>query len=217
MNTEVTAWRISVAAFCVALTLVWPLRAELNSQDRHDHEFAPLRDVKIGMTDFTFPTLEEGQSLNLREAVRGKKMVLLTYFAAWCHNSNFDVNTIKALHHKFGKKGLAVISVCEYSSKDELRAFIARHKPEYPTCLESDDQLTDRATTTHFKYRTEAGDRERKWGTPLTLIFRADELNDPSDSKSNGKPLINARAAFGEMIRNEAEDFIKQQLSDKKK
>ncbi|HWQ36423.1 MAG TPA: TlpA disulfide reductase family protein [Blastocatellia bacterium] len=209
--------RTTPAALCAVLLCAWPLHADRFAQELSDHDFASLREAEIELADFIFPALEEGRTLNLREAVRGQKLVLLTYFAAWCHNSNFDVQTVRSLHEKYRKKGLAVIGVCEYSSRDELRDFVSRHKTEYPVCLESDDQLRDRTVTTHYKMRMQAGDKDRKWGTPLTLLFRAEALNASKDAHNSAAPTISARVVAGEMNKAEVEDFIRQQLSDKQK
>lgn len=217
MNSLGKTLRTTAAALCVVLLCALPLHADRFAQDLNDHDFASLREAEIELADFTFPALEEGRTLNLREAVRGQKLVLLTYFAAWCHNSNFDVQTVRSLHEKYRKKGLAVIGVCEYSSKDELRDFVSQHKTEYPVCLESDDQLKDRTVTTHYKMRMQAGDKDRKWGTPLTLLFRAEALNASKDANNSIAPTINARVVAGEMNKAEVEDFIRQQLSGKQK
>jgi peroxiredoxin len=207
----------TAAALCTVLLCVLPLHADRFGQEQHDHDSASLKEAEIELADFTFPALEEGRTLNLREAVRGQKLVLLTYFAAWCHNSNFDVQTVKSLHEKYRKKGLAVIGVCEYSSSDELRDFVSQHKTEYPVCLESDDQLKDRSVTTHYKMRMQAGDKDRKWGTPLTLLFRAEALNTLKDTNDSAAQTISARVVAGEMNKAEVEDFIRQQLSGKQK
>ncbi len=217
MNRAYNTMRTTATALCAVLLCAVPLHADRFAQDPHDHDFAPLKEAEIAPADFTFPAPEAGKTLNLSEAVRGQKLVLLTYFAAWCHNSNFDVQTVKALHDKYRHKGLAVIGVCEYSSMDELRDFVRQHKTEYPVCLESDDQLKDRTVTTHYKMRMQAGDKDRKWGTPLTLIFRAEALNAAKDANDSATPTVSARVVAGEMNKSEVEDFIRQQLSDKKK
>jgi len=171
-----------------------------------EHQYAPLREVKLELKDFSFSTLE-GATLNLREAARGKRLILVTYFAAWCHNSNYDVETINELYTKYREPGLAVVGVCEYSSPEELRGFIERHKPTYPICLEGGDQIKDRSATTHYHYRKQAGD-QRRWGTPFSILISADEMREQGETITK-----RAHAAAGELIKAEAEEFIRQQLS----
>ena len=169
-----------------------------------DHKTVPFREVKLELKDFSFQTLE-GKTINLREATRSGKAVLVTYFAAWCDNSAHDFETIKSLEAKYRKKGLRVIGVCEYSSRREVQEYLEQHKPEYPVCIEGDDQ-TKKETTTHFSYRTQCGD-ERKWGTPFTLLLRSKDITSAGEIVAT-----ELRAATGELIRNDAEKTIHQCL-----
>lgn len=168
------------------------------------HEYAPLHEARLEIKDFTFKTLDD-KPLNLREAAQGKQLVLVHYFAAWCHNSNYDVVTINELYRKYKDQGFQVIGVCEYSKPSELRDFIKKHNPEYPICLES-EKTKDRVKTTHYTYRTAAQD-PRLWGTPFNLLLQT------SDFSTGGEVVANrAQVAFGELMKSEVEEFIKQQL-----
>jgi peroxiredoxin len=174
------------------------MRAEI------EHQYAPLREVKLKLKDFTFPTLD-GRAINLRDAANGKRLVLVHYFAAWCHNSNYDVVTINKLYARYKSEGFEVVGVCEYSSADELRAFVEQHRPAYPVCVEGSDKA-DRAKSTHHKYRREADDK-RKWGTPFNVMVRAEDINPEGDTFAK-----RVHAAAGELIEEDAEKFIKQYL-----
>ncbi|MFN0119392.1 MAG: peroxiredoxin family protein [Blastocatellia bacterium] len=198
-NRIATTW---VMSLLLALCLSVPTGA-----DDHGHHYARLEEHKIDLADFTLPTAD-GKTLQLREALRGKRALVLTFFAAWCHNSNFDVTTMEYLQQTYGARGLAVIGVCEYSSATEMREFIDKHKPTYPICVESDDQGPKREQTLHYKYRQASHDNDRKWGTPLTLLI------EPPELKQDG-PLIarKIKVAKGEMLRKEAETIL-QQLPD---
>src|SRR5689334_25427593 len=93
------------------------------AQNDRDHYYVPLREVEMDIKDFNFATLD-GKTIKLSDAVKGKKLVLVHYFAAWCHNSNYDVVTMKELYEKYKDRGFLVIGVCEYSRPEELREFI---------------------------------------------------------------------------------------------
>ena len=95
------------------LALVLWLSTGVQAQDDRGHYYVPLREVEMEIKDFNFATLD-GKTVNLRDAVKGKKLVLVHYFAAWCHNSKFDVKTMKELYEKYKDKGFTVIGVCEY-------------------------------------------------------------------------------------------------------
>ncbi len=169
-----------------------------------DHKTVAFKEVKLELKDFSFQTLE-GKTINLREVARSGKVVLVTYFAAWCDNSAHDVETVKALEKRYRKKGLVVIGVCEYSSRKEVQEYLEKHKPAYPICIEGDDQ-TKKETSTHFSYRQQCGD-ERKWGTPFSLLLRSKDLTPEGEIVAT-----ELRAANGELTKDDAEKTIRKCL-----
>ncbi|NOT58639.1 MAG: TlpA family protein disulfide reductase [Acidobacteria bacterium] len=170
----------------------------------HDHEYGPLHEKQFEFKDFTYNTLE-GQSVNLRELAAGKKLVLVHFFSAWCHNSNYDVTTVKALYEQFKDSGLAVIGICEYSKPDEVREYLNQHQPAYPVVIESQKEK-DRRKSSHFAYRTAAKDI-RLWGTPFNVLLSVDEFS-ASGEVVTSKALVN----FGELEKADVEKFLKERL-----
>ncbi len=200
--------KIRLRTICLSLLIALVAAAfaqDGNKRDR-DHHYVPLREAEMEIKDFTFATLEDGK-ISLRESARGKKLVLVHYFAAWCHNSNFDVTTMKEIYGKYRDRGLLVIGVCEYSSRDELRKFIEKHKPTYPICIEGDGKNKERAGTTHYAYRKQVDD-QRVWGTPLNILISAEDVQKDGEVVTR-----RVRVAPGEVIKTELEDFIRQRLN----
>lgn len=193
---------------CLFVALALCLSAKAAAQDDHGHYYVPLRDVEMEIKDFSFATLD-GKTINLRDAVKGKKLVLVHYFAAWCHNSKFDVSTMKELYEKYKDKGFTVIGVCEYSNEAELRGFIEKYKPTYPICVEGDGRMKDRTGTTHYAYRSQLDDN-RHWGTPLNILISAEDIEKKGE-------VITRRVhiAPGEVIKSEFEELIREKLSKK--
>lgn len=192
---------------CCLLAGLLALTASVIAQEDRGHHYVPLREAAMEIKDFTFPTLDGGK-LNLREAAQGKRLVLVHYFAAWCHNSNYDVVTMTELYNKYRAQGLLVIGVCEYSTRDELRKFIAKHKPTYPICIEGDEKK-DRTGTTHYAYRKQVDD-QRLWGTPLNVLIAAAEIQEKGDVIAK-RVLI----APGEVVKKEIEDLLSEKLLQK--
>jgi peroxiredoxin len=187
------------------LLLSLPLKAQKALKDEIDHSLVTFQSQKLTYRNFVLPTSVEGQQVDLRAAAKGKKLVLITYFAAWCENSNHDVETIKHLQKKFGDKGLGIVGVSNYSEPKEIKEFITKHQPLYPIAMESNDDK-QRENTTHYSYRKLCGDT-RKWGTPFTLLIETKNM------KADGEILVDdLLAAKGELDKKEAEKLIKQLL-----
>ena len=198
---------------CLLFMLTLPARAQLVPVakptpkptpvvlEAHAHDYAELREVVLPIRDFTFKTLADAP-VNLRATGQGQKLVLVHFFAAWCHSSNYDVETINELYRKYKDQGLAVIGVCEYSKPDELREFIQKHQPEYPIVLES-KRTKDRTNTLHYAYRQALEDK-RSWGTPLNLFLPV------ADFRAEGE-YVTARthSALGELMKPDVDAWIK--------
>lgn len=199
----------ALKTFCLLFVVVVAISTIAFAQNDKGHYYVPLRDVDMEIKDFNFATLD-GKTIKLSEAAKGKKLVLVHYFAAWCHNSNFDVKTMKELHEKYKDRGLMVIGVCEYSNETELRGFIERHQPEYPICIEGDGKMKDRTGTTHYAYRSVVDDN-RHWGTPLNILIAAENIQKKGDIIAK-----HVRIAPGEVIKSEFEELIEQRLKSKK-
>jgi len=189
----------------IVMTLTAPSFSWQGNQSDVNHQYAPLREAKLEFKDFSFPTLEN-KTLNLREAARGKRLLLVTYFASWCHNSTYDVDTLNELYAKYREQGLEIIGVSVYSSPDELRNFIKEHKTAFPICRESDEKVKNRNDTTHYRYRKQMDDN-RRWGTPFSVFI------SPSEIEERGEIVTKrVRVVAGELIKKETEEFIRQQL-----
>lgn len=199
-------WR----TICCLLIGLLALTAGAGAQESRDHHYVPLRAAALEIKDFTFPTLDGGK-LNLRQAAQGKRLVLVHYFAAWCHNSNFDVVTMTKLYDKYRAQGLLVIGVGEYSTRDELRRFVEKHKPSYPICIEGNEKKQDRTGTTHYAYRKQVDDK-RLWGTPLNVLIAAEDMQPPGDVIAK-----RVQIAPGEVIKEDLEDWLDEKLSPKQR
>jgi peroxiredoxin len=175
-------------------------KGEAKTEISNEHHYGSLREADIELKDFTYPTTQGG-SIRLREIIKDKNLVILHYFAAWCHNSNYDVKTMTEIHNRYKDKGVLVLGVFEYSKNDEIRAFLEKHNPPYPICIEGGKKL-DRTATTHYAYRKRAND-DRAWGTPLNLFFSAKDVLGEGDIVAS-----HVRVALGEAIKSEIEEWI---------
>ena len=168
------------------------------------NEQAPLIENEISYKDWTYPNIRTGEKMNLREFTRGKKLVMVVYYAPWCGNWRFDAPILKRFHEKYGPLGLGIVAVGEYDPLTSLKANLDDLKIPFPAVYESESR--DREKTLHYKYRRSTGDT-RKWGSPWYIFL------DPSRMEKSGDTLIRkTHIVNGEVIEAEVEPFIRQQL-----
>jgi len=168
------------------------------------HEYAPIEKKEIEYKDWTYRNVDEGDT-NLREFVKGKKLVLVFYFAPWCHSSRYQAPVNQRLYEKYADEGLGIIGISMYDTVDALRYELKTRSLTFPVVVES-TALSARKTSQHYKYRWSTGDH-RKWGTPWNIFLVPSELAD------NGEVLTeSAFVANGELREEEAEAFIRKGL-----
>lgn len=195
-----TLTRTVVAAFA----LVALLSAVARAQD--GHEYAPLIEQKIDYKDWTFKSLKDGSAVNLRELVKGKKLVMVVYFAPWCANWKFEAPVVARLYDKYKKDGFEVVAVSEYAAaEDSVRYFETQGGAPYTVVVESDAREA-REQTTHFGYRKAANDT-RRWGSPFNVFLEPARLNPKGDVLTEKAWVVG-----GELIEKDAEQFIREKL-----
>lgn len=169
------------------------------------NELSQVVEKEIGYKDWTYKNLKGDGSTNLRQFASGKKLVMVVYWAPWCPNWKHDVAFVQELHSKYGKDGLAVIGVGEYDTVDKMKLNYDQNKLTFPSVYESSGS-GERLTTVHYAHRTAAGDI-RKWGSPWYVFLEPSKLPASGDVLAAKASVVN-----GELIRQDAEKFIRERL-----
>ncbi len=170
------------------------------------HEYAPLIEQKIDYKDWTFKSLKDGSPVNLREWSKGKKLVMVVYFAPWCGNWKMEAPVIARLLDKYRKDGFDVVAVSEYASADDSRKYFeTQGGAPYTVVVESEGREA-RDQTTHYGYRQLAKDG-RRWGSPFNVFLEPARLNATGEVVAE-KPWV----VVGELIEKDAEQFIREKL-----
>ncbi len=169
------------------------------------NEQSPIVEKGIGFKDWTYKNLKGGGETNLREFTKGKKLVMVVYWAPWCPNWKHDVGFVQELHQKYAKDGLGVIGVGEYDPVDKMKQNYEQNNLTFPSVYES-KASGERLTTVHYQQRTAAGDT-RKWGSPWYVFLDVAKLEPQGPILAN-----NVRVVNGELIRPDAEKFIREKL-----
>lgn len=190
------------AALAFALAAVLPATALAQG----GHEYAPLVERKIDYKDWTFKSLKDGSPVNLRELAKGKKLLLVVYFAPWCGNWKMQAPVVARLYKEYSKHGFEVVAVSEYASPEDSRAYFeSAGGAPYTVVVESEGREA-RDKTTHYGYRQACQD-SRRWGSPFSVFLEPARLNPTGEVLTEKAWVVG-----GELIEQEAEQFIREKL-----
>ena len=194
-----------LALIALLVTALGPYALPFNDEP----EFAPILERKLDFYDFTFKT-QEGRAFNLRDYSSDKRMVIVSFIAGWCPNSNRNGHILKRLYDKYHNRGLGAVVVMEYSDPREIAMHINRIGIDYPVVIETNRQ-GQRKDSQHYKYRRKIDDK-RKWGTPFYVLIDRRDI----ETAAPKQPLArHVWTVSGEIIEAEAYTFIENHLAAK--
>lgn len=169
------------------------------------HEYAPVQEREIKYKDWSYKQVRDGKELNLHEATKGKKLVMVVYFAPWCPNWKLEAPIAQKFYEKYKANGFEVIGVGEYDSVDAMKTSLDTFKITFPVVYESDSRDAKQKTP-HYDYRKTTGDT-RNWGSPWNIFLIPSQLKAKGDTLTEKTFVVN-----GELIEAEAEAFIREKL-----
>lgn len=187
----------------IVIFLIFAVACAASAQE--SHEYAPVKEQEINYKDWTFKDMQTDAPVHLRQWAQGKKLVMVVYFAPWCHNWQNEAPIVSKFYDKYHAQGFDVIAVSEYGTKEDMHTFFADKNVPYTVVVESDVRDA-RDKTTHYGYRQLTGDT-RKWGSPFNIFLTPSKL-----AKSGDVLTEKAYVVVGELIEHDAEKFIRQQL-----
>ena len=194
--------------FAALLTALFALMvaAPPSARAQDGHEYAPLLEQKINYKDWTFKNLKDNSPVNLREWSRGKKLVMVVYFAPWCVNWKMEAPVVARLYEKYKAHGFDVIAVNEYASRDEARKYFDSQGGAPYTVVVESEATEARERTTHYGYRQACGDT-RRWGSPFNVFLEPEKLNRNGDLLTEKAWVVG-----GELVEKDVEQFIRERL-----
>jgi len=179
------------------------------AQGEDGHEYSPLAEKAVNYKNWTFNDLKENKPVDLRSLAQGKKLVMVVYFAPWCHNWQNEAPVATKLYQKYKDQGFSVIGVSEYGTRDEVNKFFGEGGAPFPVVTESETHEA-RTTTTHYGYRQLAGDI-RRWGSPWNIFLEPAMLPKTGDVLAEKAWIVN-----GELIEADVDKFIADKLGSTK-
>jgi peroxiredoxin len=130
-------WMLAAALFAIASVAIhYQVKIAMHQRSGSVSE---LRNLKVGQPapDFTLPDLE-GKPVTL-SAFRSHNAVFIDFWATWCGPCRTALPGIQDLADKYKERGLAVITIDQGESRDQVRYFIERRQYSFPVLLDSDN------------------------------------------------------------------------------
>lgn len=169
------------------------------------NEQAPIVEKEIEYKNFTYKDIRTDADHSLRDLAKGKKLVIVVYYAPWCPNWRHDAPMLVRLYDKYKDKGLEIVAVGEYDPVASMKTNLDTLKIPFPAVYESQSR-SDKQKTQHYEYRKSTGDT-RGWGSPWYIFLDTKHFEKKGDTLIKKTSVIN-----GEMIEAEGERFIRKQL-----
>ena len=165
------------------------------------HEYSPLVEKTVNYKNWSLVNLKTEKPDDLRALIKGKKLVMVVYFAPWCGNWRNEAPIALKLYEKYKAQGFQVVGVSEYATRDDVKNFFGKDGPPYPIVTESESR-DDKQKTAHYQYRQLTGDK-RNWGSPWNIFLEPAKLADKGDVLTEKAWVVN-----GELIEDEVDKFI---------
>ena len=178
----------------------------LAARAQEGHEYAPAEEKTVNYKNWTLNDLKDKKPVDLRSFVKGKKLVMIVYFASWCPNWRNEAPVAAKLYEKYKAQGFEVIGVSEYGSREAAQAYFQPSGPPYTVVTESESR-DDREKTAHFGYRHATGD-SRQWGSPWNIFLEPSKLTKEGDLLTEDAWVVN-----GELIEADVDKFIGEHLN----
>jgi thiol-disulfide isomerase/thioredoxin len=178
----------------------------LNAGAQAGHEYSPLVEKTVNYKNWSLVNVKTDTAEDLRTMLKGKKLVMVVYFAPWCGNWRNEAPIAAKLYEKYKDQGFQVIGVSEYAARTDVKAFFGEAGSPYPIVSESETR-DDREKTPHFGYRQLTGDT-RKWGSPWNIFLEPSKVNAAGDVLTEKAWVVN-----GELIEDEVDKFIADKLA----
>ena len=136
------AWIVLGALFAAAsLAIHYEVKIRMHQRAGSVNELGRIK-VSESAPDFTLLDLA-GQPVSL-SSFRGKKAVLIDFWATWCGPCKAAMPGLQDLSDKFKDRGLQVVTIDQGERVEQVRYFIERKKYSFQVLLDHDGAVGDK-------------------------------------------------------------------------
>lgn len=129
--------------FFIALIFLFSLNVQ--ASEKEDSLFSNIKMIPIQgnkkAPDFSLQDLD-GKKIELKQ-FKGK-VILLNFWATWCHPCREEMTSLEALHQQFqGKKFVLLTISVDYEGAKTVQAFVKKHHYTFPVLLDPKGKTLD--------------------------------------------------------------------------
>jgi peroxiredoxin len=104
------------------------------------HSFAAQLAAGQQAPSFSLQNLE-GKAVSLEDILKGKKAVLLNFWATWCPSCRREIPQLIALEKEYASKGLAIVGIDVGESPEKVTAYRQNKGVTYPLIMDRSSEI----------------------------------------------------------------------------
>jgi peroxiredoxin len=114
-------------------------------------EQSPVAALKIGesMPDFELPDVN-GKTVKLSETIRGKKIVMVNFWATWCGPCRVEMPTFEKLYSEEKDHGFVILAIAEDEDREKLGKYLEAKPVSFPVLIDKGNALAKKLKINDF-------------------------------------------------------------------